>query len=234
MRNFKFLITIVILAITAILFSCSDDKEQISKGQESEPSSTLNKSTNIYPVSNYVLWQIKDKPYTVIFTPSGSNNHIWIIQNENNFRTGSTLQLRDANFGFYKNGYLKLSSCSEEYLFLIANNLYKALPTNAVGLSKVIDDNLLTSLREIPNSFGTINGSSRYLDAIIDDIADKATCRADGTSDKSCKCSGGANSTSCECSGGIATASWHEATSCKTGYYACCSGLLVEQVDDTN
>jgi hypothetical protein len=215
MRNYK-LLSLAFLALISsiIIYSCSKENVQETKSV-SKNQLTVNRTTNNYPLSNYVIWQIKDKPYTVIFTSSGSNNHIWIVQNDVNFSSESTLQLTNVSLSFNTDGYLKLNYGTNVNVYSLANNLYQTYPANAVGLSKVIDDELLASLRTLSD---TTKGG------VIDDVNAKATCKKDGSSDKECKCSGGANSTSCECSKSIASVSWHEATSCKEGYFACCSG----------
>lgn len=165
--------------------------------------------------TNYVIWQIKNKPFTVIFTKDGSNNDIWIIQSNANFNNESIVHAY-GSLGFYNNSYLKLSFDNQVKVYSLADNLYQKFPANAVGLIKIIDDSLLNSLR---NPIDVIK------DDVIDDISSRAFCKKDGTSAKECKCAGGESATSCECGGSIAGISWHEQTSCSQGYYACCTGL---------
>jgi hypothetical protein len=214
-RKFIFLSLLSAMVFTTLfVYSCS--KEFVPSDFSRIKKETVNRSSNVNPVSDYVLWQIKDKPYTVIFTSSGANNHIWIVQNENNFVSESISSVSNGTIGFYNNTYLILKYGNLEKVYSLVNSAYQNYTANTVGLSKVIDDNLLNSLRTLTE---TTKGD------VIDDVSAKATCKKDGSSAVECKCAGGENSTSCECSGSIAGFSWHEATSCKDGYFACCSGL---------
>lgn len=217
MKNFRLFYFLAFLTLSiVVIYSCSKDNSPISSSKLPESATTEDRTSNVYPSSDYVMWQIKDKPYSVIFTSSGTNNHIWIVQKENNFTSETIVQITGGILGFYNQAYLKLSYGNDEYVYALASGLYQNYPANAVGLSKVIDDNLLNSLRNL--SLATKGG-------VIDDVSEKATCKKDGESAKPCKCAGGENSTSCECSGSFGTLMYHEATSCKTGYFACCSGL---------
>jgi hypothetical protein len=213
MRNFRLIFILVIVSFS--VYSCTKENQNTAISKASA-SNVENRTNIVYPNENYTIWQVKDQPYTLIFTPAGTNNHIWMVQRDSKFSTESIIQATNANLGLYNKSYLKLSYAGVENVYSLADNLYQNYPANAVGLVTFIDDNLLGRLRVLNES---IKGG------IIDDVNEKATCKKDGESDKECKCAGGANSTSCECSGSIASVSWHESVSCKTGYYACCPGL---------
>ena len=212
MNIYKIIVTL--LAISMVVLSCTKDMQTSTISKSASSAVDLRNSTD--NSRQYTIWQVKDQAYTLIFNTSGSYKNIWMIQQVETFTSESINQVSNGSIGLYDNSYLKLSYDGGENVYALAENVYKDYSANAIGLITFVDDDLLGRLRSMTES---------TKDGIIDDVSEKATCKEDGTSDRECKCAGGHGASACECSGSIASVSWHESVTCKTGYFACCPGL---------
>jgi len=224
MNRLKFLLATFIAAIFTLgIYSCAKEIPIVNKMFGKSSKTELSTRRNFtYALNDYKIWQIKNTVVTVIFPLHDTDkNHIWLVQSQNPHAVDSMLTLINVSFGAYNKNYIKLNYDNIELVYLLTGASFENYPSNAVGLIKLLNPNLLHSLR-------TLNENTRNI--VIDDVQAKATCKDNPTAtspkvDKECKCAGGYGATSCECGGGIATASWHEAVSCGTGKYACCPGL---------
>ena len=211
------LVSLFSLIITLFTYACvKNDSNGIFDGNQKGTESAFVSNRSIeYALNDYKVWEIDSTPYTVIFPLNGpDSSQFWIVTKDVDNNGESIVTVNNGNLGFYDT-YLKLTNSTTEFVYLLLGSTYSNFTPNAGGLSLLIDQNLLSSIRSMTES--TKPG-------IIDDVSEKAECKKNGTSADPCKCAGGIGSTSCECTKSIMGVTWHEAVSCGTGYFACCPG----------
>ncbi|MFZ1704262.1 MAG: hypothetical protein WAT79_07940 [Saprospiraceae bacterium] len=210
-------ISLFSLMITLFTYSCvkNDSSGILVEKQQGIESATISSRSIEYPENDYKIWEIDSTPYTVIFPLNGQDSsQFWIVLRDTINNGETILTVNNGNLGFFDT-YLKLSNSTYEFVYLLLGSTYSNFTPNAGGLSLLIDQNLLSSIRSMTET--TKPG-------IIDDVSEKAECKKNGTSADPCKCSGGHGATACECTKSIAGISWHEAVTCGAGYFACCPG----------